>query len=51
MEFEEMEMELAGNNFEANGKSDEAFVNDKIKTLRKMRDDYQAEINNVNVKY
>ena len=53
MEFEEMEMELAGNNFEANGKSDEAFVNEKIKTLRRMRDDYQAEINNVskNLKY
>ena len=46
-EFEEMEMELAENNFEVNGKSDEAFVNEKIKTLRRMRDDYQAEINNV----
>ena len=44
-----MEMELAEmeKDFDFNGKSDEAFVNEKIKTLRRMRDDYQAEINNV----
>ncbi len=33
--------------FKSNGKEDEQFVNDKINALRKMRDDYQTEINNV----
>lgn len=46
-------MEFEGKTFAVNGKSDEQFVNDKIISLRKMRDDYQNEINKVseNLKY
>jgi len=46
-------IEFEGKTFTVNGKSDEQFVNDKIIKLRKMRDDYQDEINHVsrNLKY
>lgn len=46
-------IEFEGETIEVNGKPDEQFVNDKIISLRKMRDDYQTEINKVseNLKY
>lgn len=46
-------IEFEGKTFTVNGKSDEQFVNEKIINLRKMRDDYQDEINHVsrNLKY
>ena len=40
-------IEFEGKAFTVNEKSDEQFVNDKIISLRKMRDDYQNEINKV----
>ena len=46
-------IEFEGKTFTLNGKSDEQFVNEKIINLRKMRDDYQNEIDKVfrNLKY
>lgn len=42
-----METEFEEKTIDFIGKEDEKFVNDKITTLRRMRDDYQTEINNV----
>ena len=42
-------IEFEGKTFTVNGKSDEQFVNDKIISLRKMRDDYQNEIDKVSI--
>jgi len=40
-------IEFEGKIFSVNGKTDDQFINEKIINLRKMRDDYQTEINKV----
>ena len=42
-----MEMEFEGKTLDFTGKRDEEFVNEKITNLRKMRSDYQNEIDKV----